>query len=158
MYYDESNFIPVEAAVKYISSHTRNNPTIDMKRMMKGYNYITRSRGTAYNIFLVEKVGDVVRPAGEIATVLKTTYDVELIKKTLTEKYREIAGAEFDEQMHQMKASTSVVDNGGDAMPRKSDPIAQPNQVVGNTSAPTIKVDSMNGQYGALATGIDPRG
>lgn len=155
MYYDESNFISVDDAVKYINSHTVANPTIDMKRMMKGYNYITRSRGTAYNIFLVEKVGDKVRPAGEISTVLKTTLDVELVKKALTDKYREIAGAEFNEQAHQLRAKTSVVDNGGDAMPRKSDPIAKPDQVVGDS--PTIQVDSIKGAYGSLATGINPK-
>lgn len=154
MYYDESNFISVDDAVKYINSHTATNPTIDMKRMMKGYNYITRSRGTAYNIFLVEKKDGVVRPAGEVSTVLKTTLDVELIKKALTDKYREIAGAEFEEQKHQLKAKSSVVDNGGDAMPRVADPIAKPDQVVGGSS---IKVDSVNGAYGNLATGISPK-
>lgn len=154
MYYDESNFISVEDAVKYINSHTRTNPTIDMKRMMKGFNYITRSRGTAYNIFLVENVGGEVRPAGEVSTVLKTSYDVELVKKTLIEKYREIAGSEFNEQKHTLRATSSVVDNGGDAMPRKAKkPIAQPDQMVGGG----IKVDSMNSPYGNLATGIDPK-
>lgn len=160
MYYDESNFIPVEAAVQYINSHTQSNPTLDMKRMMKGYNYITRSRGTAYNIFLVEKGQDgVVRPAGEVSTVLKTQLDVELIKKALQDKYREIAGAEFDEAKHQVKSTTSIVDNGGDAMPRKNDnPVAKPDQFIGKGSnSQAIKVDSVNGQYGGLATGIAPK-
>lgn len=158
MYYDESNFITVDAAVKCINSHSRSNPTIDMKRMMKGYNYITRSRGTAYNVFLVKKGDDgIVRPAGEVSTVLKTQLDVELVKKALQDKYREIAGAEFDEAKHATKSVTSVVDNGGDAMPRKNaEPIAKPDQVVGN-NAPTIKVDSITGQYGSLASGIAPK-
>lgn len=156
MYYDESNFISVDEAVRYIKSHTASNPTIDMKRMMKGFNYITRSRGTAYNIFLVERVGNVVRPCGEVSTVLKNNYDVELIKKTLTDKYREIAGAEFNEQKHQLKGTSTVSDNGGNVMPRKNKPIAEPDQVVGGVGA-NIKVDSMNSPYGDLATGIASR-
>lgn len=112
-------FITVDEACKLIKSDTRDDPVVDMDyliahilwievehnfripkiRMLKREEIRKTKRG---NIIYQENIG-------EVNVALKTLYEVELLKKTIKDKYRELVGHEYNDK--KIVARSTVADD-----------------------------------------------
>lgn len=90
-------FITVQEAMDLIKSHTEEEPVVDLKFIMNNYNWIELFHN--FNIPLVTKnsKGEVVANGNRYIT-FERELDVLLFKEAAMTRFREIRGAEYDEE------------------------------------------------------------
>lgn len=104
-------FITVQEAMDLIKSHTEEEPVVDLKFIMNNYNWVELFHN--FNIPLVTKdsKGKVVANGNRFVT-FERELDVLLFKETAMARFREIRGAEYDEEAitNPIRSITTVSD------------------------------------------------
>lgn len=135
-------FVSIDEAVALINSDTRQNPVVDMDYIAShaiwietNHNFrIPKVRRLAPEEVRKTRYGKIVEyeTTGEVNVAINTNYEKELLKKTIYDKYRELAGREYKEAT--LKARSTVADDAqGKAavQPRNNKPIAKEGAVIG---------------------------
>lgn len=153
-----NGFITVEDAVDLIKTNTFEKPTVDIKYLVGHLDWVE----VAHN-FRIPKVRLVTkeeyaellkkfpgRRPSELTSVadeyvtLRTSYEVELLKKTIRDNYRNITGHAYNKA--NTRGITTVIDEekGTDAAPRATkNTIAKEGSVIGTGS--TVSTNSADG-------------
>jgi hypothetical protein len=153
-----NGFITVEDAVDLIKTNTFEKPTVDIKYLVGHLDWVE----VAHN-FRIPKVRLVTkeeyaellkkfpgRRPSELTSVadeyvtLRTSYEVELLKKTIRDNYRDITGHSYNKA--NTRGITTVIDEekGTDAAPRATkNTIAKEGSVIGSGS--TVSTNSADG-------------
>ena len=136
-------FTSVDRACELIKSDTRENPVVDMDYLVSRIKWIE----TAHN-FRIPKIrrlkadeiyrtkrGKVVEyeNIGDVYVYIATNFEKELLRKTILDKYRELVGHEYKEQV--VRAMSTVADDaqGKAAVQPRSNakPIAKEGAIIG---------------------------
>lgn len=153
-----NGFITVEDAVDLIKTNTFEKPTVDIRYLVGHLDWVE----VAHN-FRIPKVRLVTkeeyaellkkfpgRRPSELTSVadeyvtLRTSYEVELLKKTIRDNYRDITGHAYSKA--NTRGITTVIDEekGTDAAPRATkNTIAKEGSVIGSGS--TVSTNSADG-------------
>lgn len=153
-----NGFITVEDAVELIKSNTFDKPTVDIKYLVGHLDWVE----VAHN-FRIPKVRLITkeeymellkkypgRRPSELTKVsdenvtLRTSYEVELLKKTIRDNYRDITGHAYSRP--NTRGITTVIDeeNGASEAPRSTrNTIAKEGTVIGSGS--TVSTNSADG-------------
>lgn len=153
-----NGFIEVEEAVKLIKTNTYNEPTVDINYLAHHLDWVELShnfRIPKVRLITKEEYVDLQkkypgrRPSqlvsvGNENITLRTAYEVELIKQTIRDNYKETSGHAYNPKV--TRGITTVVDQeaGTDVAPRATKrTIAKDGDVIGtgNTST-TNSADS----------------
>ena len=153
-----NGFITVEDAVDLIKTNTFEKPTVDIRYLVGHLDWVE----VAHN-FRIPKVRLVTkeeyaellkkfpgRRPSELTSIadeyvtLRTSYEVELLKKTIRDNYRDITGHAY--RKANTRGITTVIDEekGTDAAPRATkNTIAKEGSVIGSGS--TVSTNSADG-------------
>lgn len=153
-----NGFITVEGAVKLIESNTFDKPTVDIKYLVGHLDWVELAHN--FRIPLVRLVtpeeykelmkrypgrrpSELTRVKDETVT-LRTSFEVELLKKAIRDNYRAITKHEY--QGKNTRGITTVIDEekGTDAAPRATkNTIAKEGSIIGSGS--TVSTNSADG-------------
>lgn len=153
-----NGFITVENAVKLIESNTFDKPTVDIKYLVGHLDWVELAHN--FRIPVVRLVtpeeykelmkrypgrrpSELTRVKDETVT-LRTSYEVELLKKSIRDNYRSITKHEY--QGKNTRGITTVIDEekGTDAAPRATkNTIAKEGSVI--SSGSTVSTNSADG-------------
>lgn len=136
-------FISVDAAVELIKSDTRENPVVDMDYIVSRSHWIEVNHNFRIPKIRKLKPEEVYRTKrgkvideehiGDANVTIRTSFEKELLKKTIYDKYRELVGHEYREKG--VKAISTVADDaeGRQAVkPRANKPIAKEGTSLGD--------------------------
>ena len=120
-----NGFKTVEEAVKLINSNTFNEPTVDIKWLAGHLDWVEEAHNfripqvrlitkEEYTQYMDEHHGR--RPSelvqkGSVFVMINTSYDKELIKKSIRDNYKKVAGHEFEAPI--TRGISTVKDEGG---------------------------------------------
>lgn len=125
------DFIPLEEAVALINSDSRTDAKVNTKWMVKHIDWIEEAHN--FRIPLMKTTSDKrVESIGNKYVQIVTSYEKELLKKTIRDHYRDMVGHEYDAPV--TKAVSTVSDeeqSGGAVRPRRSKSIAKEGAVIG---------------------------
>lgn len=126
------DFMSLEEAVALINSDSRSDAKVDTKWMVKHIDWIEEAHN--FQIPLMKTTSDKrVESIGKKYVQIVTSYDKELLKKTIRDHYRDMVGREYDAPV--TKAVSTVADeeqSGGAVRPRRSKSIAKEGAVIGS--------------------------
>ena len=141
-------FISVDAAVELIKSDTRENPVVDMDYIVSRSHWIEVNHNFRIPKIRKLKPEEVYRTKrgkvideehiGDANVTIRTSFEKELLKKTIYDKYRELVGREYKEKG--VKAISTVADDaeGRQAVqPRPNKPIAKEGASLGDHGVTT---------------------
>lgn len=133
-------FISITDAVDLIRSETRDNPKVDVSYMAYHKDWIEEAHN--FRIPLIKLSHNKIVKNGSKYVEVRSSYDKEVLKKAILDKFRELAGHEFARQ--NVRAVSSVVDDeiATGARPRRSKPIAKEGQAIG--TGETITTNGAN--------------
>lgn len=133
-------FISITDAVDLIRSETRDNPKVDVSYMAYHKDWIEEAHN--FRIPLIKLANNKIVKNGSKYVEVRSSYDKEVLKKAILDKFRELAGHEFARQ--NVRAVSSVVDDevATGARPRRSKPIAKEGQAIG--TGETITTNGAN--------------
>lgn len=139
-----TGYISVDAAVELIKSDTREHPVVDMDYLIGHTDWIETNHG--FRIPKVRKLeqsevrrtryGKIIdyEIVGEENVRIDTNYQKELLKKTISDKYRELVGHEY--RAATVKARSTVADDAqgrAAVQPRNNaKPIAKEGTTIGS--------------------------
>lgn len=153
-----NGFITVEDAVKLIESNTFDKPTVDIKYLVGHLDWVELAHNfripvvrlitpEEYKELLKRYPGrrpsELTRVKDETVT-LRTSYEVELLKKAIRDNYRSITKHEYHGK--NTRGITTVIDEekGTDAAPRATkNTIAKEGSIIGSGS--TVSTNSADG-------------
>lgn len=153
-----NGFITVEDAVKLIESNTFDKPTVDIKYLVGHLDWVELAHNfripvvrlvtpEEYKELLKRYPGrrpsELTRVKDETVT-LRTSYEVELLKKAIRDNYKNITKHEY--QGKNTRGVTTVIDEekGTDAAPRATkNTIAKEGSIIGSGS--TVSTNSADG-------------
>lgn len=138
-------FVPVDEACELIKSDTRQNPVVDMDYLVSrikwvetAHNFrIPRIRRLGPDEIYKTKRGKTVEyeHTGDVYIYIATNFEKELVRKTILDKFRELVGHEYRENVVR---GTSTVANDAEGRaavrPRANKPIAQEGSSIGSGS------------------------
>lgn len=153
-----NGFITVEDAVELIKTNTFEKPTVDIKYLVGHLDWVEVAhnfRIPKVRLVTKEEYADLLkkfpgRRPSELTSIadeyvtLRTSYEVELLKKTIRDNYREITGHAYSKA--NTRGITTVIDEekGTDAAPRATkNTIAKEGSVIGSGS--TVSTNSADG-------------
>lgn len=147
-----NGFITVEEAVELIKTNTFDKPTVNIKHMASRIDFIELNHN-----FVIPKVRLITKEEymeklkrfpgrkpselvdqGKANVTLRSSFDVELLKKTICDNYREASGHAYNPK--NTRGITTVIDQeaGGRAEPRSTKKtIAKEGDVIGAGSTST---------------------
>lgn len=147
-----NGFITVEEAVELIKTNTFDKPTVNIKYMASRIDFIELNHN-----FVIPKVRLITKEEymeklkrfpgrkpselvdqGKANVTLRSSFDVELLKKTIFDNYREVSGHAYNPK--NTRGITTVIDQeaGGRAEPRSTKKtIAKEGDVIGAGSTST---------------------
>jgi hypothetical protein len=151
-------YVSVDEAVKIIKTNTFNEPTVNIKKMARKIDWVELNHN-----FVIPKVRLITKdeymdklkkfpgrkpselvPMGNLTVTLRSSYDVELLKKTILDNFRETSGHEYNPK--EVRGITTVIDQeaGGRANPRATKKtIAKEGDVIGaGATSTTNSADS----------------
>ena len=136
-------FVSIDEAVALIKSDTRANPVVDMDYIVSRIDWIDANHN-----FRIPKVrrlkpeeiyrskrGKVIEyeNIGSVNVEVVTSFDKELLKKTIRDKYRELVGREY--QAKTTRGVSTVADDAegrAAVQPRANKPIAKEGDSIGD--------------------------
>lgn len=147
-----NGFIEVEDAVKLIMTNTFNEPTVDIHWLAAHLDNVELAHNlTIPKVRLITKEEYETlrkrypgrRPSqlvseGKVFVMLRTAYEVELIKKTIKDNYKDASGHDYNPKT--TRGVTTVVDQeaGSDVAPRATKrTIAKDGDMIGTGSTTT---------------------
>lgn len=136
-------FVPVDEACELIKSDTRQNPVVDMDYLVSkikwietAHNFrIPRIRRLAPEEVYKTKRGKIVEyeHTGDVYIYIATNFEKELVRKTILDKFRELVGREYRENV--VRGTSTVADDAegrAAVRPRANKPIAKEGQSIGS--------------------------
>lgn len=117
-------FISIEEAVALIKSDTRSDAKVNTKWLVSHIDWIEEAHN--FRIPLMKTVEGKAVEIGSRYVAITTSYERELLKKTIRDHYRDMVGREYEEQT--TRAISTVSDeeqSGGAVRPRRSKSIAK---------------------------------
>lgn len=153
-----NGFITVEDAVKLIESNTFDKPTVDIKYLVGHLDWVELAHNFRIPVVRLitpeeykelmkrypgRRPSELTRVKDETVT-LRTSYEVELLKKAIRDNYRSITKHEY--QGKNTRGVTTVIDEekGTDAAPRATkNTIAKEGSIIGSGS--TVSTNSADG-------------
>lgn len=153
-----NGFITVEDAVDLIKTNTFEKPTVDIKYLVGHLDWVEVAhnfRIPRVRLVTKEEYAELLkkfpgRRPSELTSVadeyvtLRTSYEVELLKKTIRDNYRDVTGHAYSKA--NTRGVTTVIDEekGTDAAPRATkNTIAKEGSVIGSGS--TVSTNSADG-------------
>lgn len=147
-------FISVDEAVKLINSDTRENPVIDMDYLAAHLNWIEtggniripRIRRLKPEEIRKTKRGKIIEyeHIGDENVQILTSFDKELLRKTIRDKYAELTHKEYKEITTKAKSTVADDAEGKEAVrPRTNRPIAKEGQSIGGGEVITSNGDNL---------------
>lgn len=136
-------FITIEEAIKLINSDTRKDAKVDTKWLVSHIDWIEEKHNFRIPLMKTTDKNTVV-PNGNRYVEIITSFDKELMKKTIRDHYRDMVGHEYDAPI--TRAVSSVADeeqSGGAVRPRKSKSIAKEGAVIGSGETITTNGEGM---------------
>lgn len=130
-------FITIEEAVKLINSDSRKEAKVDTRWLVKHIDWIEEKHNFRIPLMKTTDKNTVVQTGNRYVEIV-TSFDKELMKKTIRDHYRDMVGHEYDAPV--TKAVSTVADDeqsGGAVRPRKAKSIAKEGAVIG--TGETIK-------------------
>ena len=135
-------FISIDDAVALIKSDTRSNPVVDMDYIVSRINWIEVNHNFRIPKIRRLKPEDVYRTKrgkiveyqhiGDANVAILTSFDKELLKKTIRDKYRELVGHEYEEKITRGVSTVADDAEGKQAVqPRANKPIAKEGDSIG---------------------------
>lgn len=136
-------YISIDEAVALIKSDTRANPVVDMDYLILHKKWIDSNHNFRIPRVRRLKPEDVYRSkrgklieyenVGSANVMVVTSFDKELLKKTIEDKYRELMGRDYQERITR-GISTVADDAEGRAavQPRPNKPIAKEGDSIGD--------------------------
>lgn len=147
-------FVSIDDAIELIKSDTRQNPVVDMDYLVNktvwievGHNFrIPKIRRLNSEEVYRTKRGKVVEyeTVGEVNVAVNTSFEKELLKKTIFDKYRELVGHEYKEAG--VRAISTVADDAqgrAAVQPRVNKPIAKEGSLIGDGSTVTTNGENL---------------
>lgn len=141
-------FISVNEACELIKSDTRENPVVDMDYLVSRLNWVEVNHNFRIPKIRRLKPEEVYRTKrgkikeyetiGEVNIAINTSFEKELVKKTVLDKYRELVGHEYRQPT--VRAMSTVADDAqGKAavQPRVNKPIAKEGSIIGEGATVT---------------------
>lgn len=104
-------FISLEDAISLIKSDSRDNPRVDIGRLVKNLPFL-HAKGN-FTIFLIKRGanGDIV-DSGNKPVQVPSDYDKAILEKAIVDKYAELTRRQYDKASSGIrKISTSVTDS-----------------------------------------------
>lgn len=153
-----NGFITVEDAVKLIESNTFDKPTVDIKYLVGHLDWVELAHNFRIPVVRLitpeeykelmkrypgRRPSELTRVKDETVT-LRTSYEVELLKKAIRDNYKDITKHEY--QGKNTRGVTTVIDEekGTDAAPRATkNTIAKEGSIIGSGS--TVSTNSADG-------------
>lgn len=156
-------FSTIDEAVKLIQSDTRSKPVVDLNYLIHHLNWIETGRN-----FRIPKMRRLTKAEmesreqnrrassfyapvsefesnGNMYVYIETNYDKELLRKVIREKFRELAGHEFDEALG--RATSTVADDAqgaGAVRPRSVKPNTELGASIGSGATVESNGDGLN--------------
>ena len=135
-------FVSIDEAVALIKSDTRSNPVVDMDYMIARLEYIDTNHNFRIPKVRRLKPEEVYRSkrgkiidyvtTGNVYVSVNTSFDKELLKKTLRDKYREEVGKEYQDKITRGVSTVADDAEGRNAVqPRANKPIAKAGDSIG---------------------------
>lgn len=136
-------FISIDDAVALIKSDTRSNPVVDMDYVVSRINWIEVNHNFRIPRIRRLKPEEVYRTKrgktveyqhiGDANVSILTSFDKELLKKTIRDKYRELVGHEYKEKITRGVSTVADDAEGRQAVqPRANKPIAKEGDSIGD--------------------------
>lgn len=135
-------FVSIDDAVALIKSDTRANPVVDMDYIVSRIDWIDTNHNFRIPKVRRLKPEDVYRSkrgkvieyerTGSVNVEVVTSFDKELLKKTIRDKYRELVGREY--QAKNTRGVSTVADDAegrAAVQPRVNKPIAKEGDSIG---------------------------
>lgn len=148
-------FISVNEACELIKSDTRENPVVDMDYLVSRLNWVEVNHNFRIPKIRRLKPEEVYRTKrgkikeyeniGEVNIAINTSFEKELVKKTVLDKYRELVGHEYRQPT--VRAMSTVADDAqGKAavQPRVNKPIAKEGSIIGEGATVTSNGDGLS--------------
>lgn len=145
-------FVPVDEACELIKSDTRQNPVVDMDYLVSkikwietAHNFrIPRIRRLAPEEVYKTKRGKIVEyeHTGDVYIYIATNFEKELVRKTILDKFRELVGREYRENV--VRGTSTVADDAegrAAVRPRANKPIAKEGSAIGEGTISTSNGD-----------------
>jgi hypothetical protein len=145
-------FVPVDEACELIKSDTRQNPVVDMDYLVSrikwvetAHNFrIPRVRRLAPEEVYKTKRGKIVEyeHTGDVYIYIATNFEKELVRKTILDKFRELVGREYRENV--VRGTSTVADDAegrAAVRPRANNPIAKEGSSIGDGTVSTSNGD-----------------
>lgn len=145
-------FVPVDEACELIKSDTRQNPVVDMDYLVSrikwvetAHNFrIPRVRRLAPEEVYKTKRGKIVEyeHTGDVYIYIATNFEKELVRKTILDKFRELVGREYRENI--VRGTSTVADDAegrAAVRPRANNPIAKEGSSIGDGTVSTSNGD-----------------
>lgn len=145
-------FVPVDEACELIKSDTRQNPVVDMDYLVSrikwvetAHNFrIPRVRRLSPEEVYKTKRGKIVEyeHTGDVYIYIATNFEKELVRKTILDKFRELVGREYRENV--VRGTSTVADDAegrAAVRPRANNPIAKEGSSIGDGTVSTSNGD-----------------
>lgn len=148
-------FVPVDEACELIKSDTRQNPVVDMDYLVSrikwvetAHNFrIPRVRRLAPEEVYKTKRGKIVEyeHTGDVYIYIATNFEKELVRKTILDKFRELVGHEYRENI--VRGTSTVADDAegrAAVKPRANKPIAKEGSSIGDHGISTTNGEGIS--------------
>lgn len=141
-------YVSIEEAVALIKSDTRANPVVDMDYLILHKKWIDTNHNFRIPRVKPLKPEEVYRTKrgkiieyeniGSINVMVNTSFDKELLKKTIEDKYRELMGRDYQEKITRGISTVADDAEGRNAVrPRSNKPIAKEGDSIGGSGVTT---------------------
>lgn len=112
-------FIPVSEAKALIERDSKDNPTVDIATLVRTIAYIEDKHN--YRIPLLKKLGNgKIVGSGSTYTYIVDSYEMEILKRAIKDKYKEYLGKELDETKTLRRMTTVSEEEGASTRPTKN--------------------------------------
>ena len=154
-----NGFVTVDEAVELIKTNTFDKPTVNIKWLVAHLDWVEEQHN--FNIPKVRLItkeeyaqymedhhgrrpNELVR-IGSVFVMVRTSYEKELIKKTIRENYRDVSGHEYQKPITRGVSTVKDEETGGSERPRASKrTIAKEGEIIG-VSKDSVTTNSADG-------------
>jgi len=102
-------FISVESAIKLIEEGTRSEPTVNMKYLVKSYDFIEKNHN--FTIKLERRDGNKYVENGVRTVFLDSDYSATVLKHAILKNYKRLSGRDYDPELSGFKSISCAVDD-----------------------------------------------
>lgn len=137
-----NGFISIDDAIKLIESDTRDDAKVDVQYMVKHIDWVERAHN--FRIPLLKHSADkrTIEKVGEKYVYVSSVFEQELLKKTIQDHYKLLAGKEYVKELTRAISTVSDEETAGGVKPRRTKSIAKEGEVIGTSNSAVKSVAS----------------